>query len=282
MVSGLGIALLALSFAVVYLPSRIFHLAMGGIFATAPFVAHSCIQAGLPWTVALGISVMTCVLLSLLCEIANHSPLDARSAPSGVHFVSSLGILVVISQILVLSWGSETRALRTGISPSWSAGLVSLTVPQGLILGVSIFLLAGFYAWLRFGQIGLQFRAVADNPIEYALRGYNPRRIRLVAFGLSGFLAACAALTTAYDYGYDAFGGMPALLLAVVAFIIGGRDSFLGPLVGGLLIGVIRVSVSWFLSASWQDGVTFLILAVFLIARPSGILGDRSRLEAVV
>jgi branched-chain amino acid transport system permease protein len=101
-----------------------------------------------------------------------------------------------------------------------------------------------------------------------------------LAFGVSGFLAAIAALLTAYDVGFDPHGGLIALLLAVVAVIVGGQQSFVGPVVGGILLGVARSEVVWFLSARWQDAVAFGLLALFLFVRPHGLIGREKRLEA--
>ena len=126
----------------------------------------------------------------------------------------------------------------------------------------------------------MQFRALADNPDELALRGYNIRRLRLLAFGVSGLLGAVSALLTAYDIGFDPNVGLSALLLAVVAVIIGGRQSFIGPVVGGILLGMVRSEVVWILSARWQEAVTFGLLVLFLYMRPNGLVGRETRLEA--
>jgi branched-chain amino acid transport system permease protein len=151
---------------------------------------------------------------------------------------------------------------------------------QLLAAGISVLTLTCFYAWLLFSNLGIQFRALADNSDELALRGYNIRRLRLLAFGVSGLLGAESALLTAYDVGFDPQVGLSTLLLAVVAVIIGGRQSFVGPAVGGILLGVVRSEVVWFLSARWQEAVTFGLLALFLYVRPNGLFGRKTRLEA--
>jgi branched-chain amino acid transport system permease protein len=120
---------------------------------------------------------------------------------------------------------------------------------------------------------------MADNPVQLALHGHNIRRLRLLAFAIAGFLATISALAVANDVGFDPHGGLPVLLLAIVAMIIGGNTSFLAPVLGGLLLGITRAFVVWFLSARWQDAVVFLLLALFLLFRPHGILGRKLRLE---
>ena len=133
---------------------------------------------------------------------------------------------------------------------------------------------------MQFSQLGLQFRALADNPQEFALRGYNVQKLRLLAFGLAGAMGAVSSLLVAYDLGFDPNGGLAAVLLAVVAMIIGGQRSFWGSITGGILVGIIRAGVVWFLSARWQEAVTFAILALFLFVRPQGLFGQKMRLEA--
>jgi branched-chain amino acid transport system permease protein len=155
-----------------------------------------------------------------------------------------------------------------------------LTQSQLLAAVVSSTILVAFYLWLQFSQLGLQFRALSDNPKEFALRGYDIQRLRLISFAISGFLGALSSLLVAYDIGFDPQGGLVALLLAVVATIIGGYQSFLGSTLGSLLLGLLRSQVVWFLSARWQEAVTFLLLVLFLFIRPNGILGQKTRLEA--
>ncbi|MEI6415567.1 MAG: branched-chain amino acid ABC transporter permease, partial [Pseudomonadota bacterium] len=161
----------------------------------------------------------------------------------------------------------------------FGSGLI-ITRAQALAAGISVVMLAFFYCWLRFSNLGLRLRAMADNPIQLALYGHNIRHLRLFAFGAAGFLGAISALTVANDLGFDPHSGLPVLLLAVVAMIIGGHTSFLAPVLGGLLLGLIRTSIVWHLSARWQDAVTFVLLAIFLLFRPHGILGRKLRLES--
>jgi len=280
LISGLTIAVLAVAFSVVYLPTRVFHIALGGIYAAAPFVAWAGVQAGWPWPVATLAAVLVTVALSLACERFNHAPLERKEAPLGAHLIASLGLYIIFVQAIALIWGNETKTLRIGLDESLKLEGVVLTYAQGLAAGISILTLIGFYAWLRFSNLGLQFRALADNPTELALRGYNVRRLRLLAFGVSGLLGAVSALLTAYDLGFDPHVGLSALLLAVVAVIIGGRQSFVGSVLGGLLLGVVRSEVVWFLSARWEEAVTFGLLALFLYVRPDGLVGRKTRLEA--
>lgn len=117
--------------------------------------------------------------------------------------------------------------------------------------------------------------------MQFALFGYNVNIHRILAFGVAGLLASAASIASAYDTGFDPHVGLHAILLAVVAVIIGGRGSFLGPIIGGLILGILRAQVVWHFSSRWQEAATFGLLALVLLIRPQGILGRKTRVETV-
>jgi branched-chain amino acid transport system permease protein len=71
---------------------------------------------------------------------------------------------------------------------------------------------------------------------------------------------------------------MPMLLNAIVALIIGGIGKFHAPIVGGFIIGILQSLVIWKFSANWMEGVSFVLLILFLIFRPQGLFGEKQRL----
>jgi branched-subunit amino acid ABC-type transport system permease component len=89
-------------------------------------------------------------------------------------------------------------------------------------------------------------------------------------------------MSTAVDVGFDPHVGMRAVLVGAAATIVGGRNSFAGAIIAGLLFGVIRAEVVWFTSSRWEEAATFVLLAVSLFLMPRGLKGlvsDRARLE---
>lgn len=279
-VAGLTIALMALAFTIVYLPTRVFFVALGGLYTLIPFIAWSCLDAGLPWPIALVTCVSTSMALSIGCEMVNHGPLERKKGSSTTHLVSSLGLYIIFVQVVALAWGNESKVLRTGLDTVVHIDAVVLTRAQILSGCGAIVLVASFFLWLKFTDLGLRFRALADNPVEMALRGHNTSRLRIVAFGLAGGFASAATMMVAFDIGFDTNGGLSALLLAVVAMIIGGRRSFLGPVVAGVALGILRSGAVWYVSARTQDAVTFSLAALFLVFFPDGLFGQKDRLEA--
>ena len=278
-VNGLLLACLALGFSIVYLPTRILFITLGAVYSLTPYIVKSVLGAGGSWWLSVATATMLAVAISALCELLNHRPLEKKQASEGAHLIASLGVYIVLVEVIAVVWGNDPQVLRTGLDKVYRPGGLILTRAQALSAFVSIGLLACFYTWLRFSDLGLHLRAMADNATEFALRGFNLHAYRLLVFCLAAALAASTSMLSAYDVGFDPYGGLHMLLMAIVAVIIGGRGSFRGPIVGGLLLGLLRSLVMWHLSARWQDVATFALLAFFLYVRPYGICGRPARLE---
>lgn len=280
LISGSAIALLALAFQIVYLPTRVFFVALGGLYSAVPYFAMAVEGTG-GMGLAMVVSIMGGVGLSVLCEWVNHARLARRGASDGAQLIASLGIYIVIVQVIAMVWGNDTKTLRMGLDAVTEFGDdIIVTGAQWITLVSAIVSIGGFALFLLHSNLGLRLRALADNPIQFALFGFNIDTHRLLAFALSGLFASISALVTAYDIGFDPYAGLHVLLLAVVAVIIGGHGSFRGAVLGALILGLLRSEVVWYSSARWQDAATFALLGMFLLLCPQGLMGKRNRLEA--
>jgi branched-chain amino acid transport system permease protein len=270
-IQGLLLAAVGVAFSMVYATTRVFHIALGAIYALAPYVLLAALRAGLPWFVGATCAVLAAIALGLAAEELVHWPLERRRAPPEVHFISSLGAFLVVGQVVVLIWGNDAQVFRTGIDSVFAVAGLRVTSGQLIGAGVALAALAGTFAWLHRTEVGLQFRAMSSNAPLLATLGRDVRRLRRAVFALSAALAALVALAFARDVGFDPNVGMRTVLAGVAAAIVGGRGSFAGAAVAGLLLGVLRAQVVWHASARWEDATTFLLLAVFLLLVPGGL-----------
>ena len=279
LIQGLLLSIISLGFALVYNSTGILHIAQGAVFAISPFLLLSFIQSGVGIPIAIFLTLSISVILSMLFEFVNHWPLHRRWASDAIHLISSLGIYIVVIQIIAIICGNETKVLRAGIDVTYMLSDIIITRSQALGGIIALFSIMAFFLWLKKTDSGLKFMALSDNPTQLSLMGYDISRLRLLAFGLSGILTAAAAMLTAMDIGFDPHGGLSAVLLAIVATIVGGKGSFIGPVIGGMLLGIMRSQVVWHASARWQDAITFLVLVLFLFLMPQGIMGKKGRIE---
>ncbi len=276
-ISGLALGLVALSFSVVYLPTRIFHLTLGGIYCLTPFVLLACRKAGIGWGSSIFVAVATGVAVSLAAEAINHYPLERKGASPSAHLISALGVYLVLVQSVAMIWGEQSRFLHTTLSHVIQFGGVIVTWEQGIEALGSIVLFAILFAWIRLTKRGLDLRAMADNSTEYALHGHDVRAERFLVFGLAGFLCSAASLLAANDLGFSPYGALNVSLLAIVAMLVGGRESLFGSLLGGLILGIVRSTAAWYLSVRWEDAASFVVFVLFLMWLPDGLMTSRAR-----
>jgi branched-chain amino acid transport system permease protein len=281
LISGLIISLLAVAFQAVYLPTRIFYIGLAGIYSITPYIAYSFLNISFPWPLAICAAILFAVALSISLEFISHSYLARKMAGPAVQLIASLGLYIVIVQITVLIWGNETRVLRNGSDSVIHILGVIVTGSQLIALCVAIISIISFIFFLRKSHSGLRFRALSENSYQFALYGFNVKIYRYIGFSLAGCFAAISSLLIAYDIGFTPHEGLRMILVASVAVIVGGQNSFLGPILGALTIGLLRAEIIWLYSARWQEAATFALLVLFLLIRPQGIVGKTKRLEAI-
>lgn len=153
-----------------------------------------------------------------------------------------------------------------------SSSLLTAGVICGLLLAVA-------YLFLHLTPLGLTLRATSENARQAELNGIDLRKLRVLVFGASGFLAAGVALASGVDKGFGPYSGMAAFLPAVAATIVGGRWSLWGPIVGGFTVGMVRAAASWALSPAWEEAATFVLLMSAVMIRPEGVLRSGTRVE---
>jgi len=277
-ITGMIYGVVALGFALVYNTTRIFHIAYAAIHMVAPYLLMFSMQSlGLPLFVSILLAVLGTILIGYAVDILIYSPLAKRNSSSNVIMVSSIGAMIIIINVVALIFGNETKIINPGVSQSITIGKILVTYTQVFQFVTALFLFLLFFIFLKFSRFGIITRAYRDDEKLASVLGTNIPAIKRLLFILSSAFAAVGSCLIAYDVGMNPYVGMPMLLNAVVALIIGGVGRFEAPVLGGVLIGVLQALVVYFSSARWQDAVTFLLLILFLLLRPQGILGEKMR-----
>ena len=279
-VNGCLYAILAVGFGLIYNTTRTLHIAHGVVFTAGAYICYLfLIVVGLPLWVAVSLAVLLSAMLGVGMELFVYAPLARRNGSSLVAFLSSLGLYVALVNVIALLFDNELKVLRPGIEMTFHFGEVILTRVQLIQFVIALIVLPTFVLFLRHTIWGKVIRAVRDNQALASVLGIDVARVRIGIFALGSALAGLAGLLKAFDVGVDPQVGMPALLAAAVALIVGGVGTFEGPIVGGFLLGFLQSLMVWQFSARWTDAMTFAILILVLLFRPSGILGRRRRLE---
>jgi len=278
LINGLLIALVALGFHIIFSATKIFHIAHGGIYvAGVYFYLWSSPVVGVASGIML--SVIFAFLMGVFIEWSVYKPLLKKSSNENIALISSLGVYIVIINVIALLFGNETKILDNTIRESLALGEIIITRPQVWEIFFALPLIALFLVFIKVTGYGLKIRAISDNQILARVMGIKTQNIRYIVFGLGSVMAISAALLKGFDTGIDPYSGMAITLSAAVVVIIGGSSSLYGTIIASIMLAIIQNFTEFFLSAQWKDTVTFVILIIVLLWRTEGILQFNVRVD---
>lgn len=280
LVNGTMFALLAVAFGLVYRSARVFHIAFGGLYVVSAYLLYAAVAWG-GWPVWAGVvaAVLASAGIGIGTEAGFYRLFEKRRSGAGVVLVASLGLFIVLENLVAMIFGNEVQTIPRGIAQSVSFGGIRLTSIQLLQLAASAAVLGALVVAIRRVRALKAIWAMGDEPELLATLGNPLRQYRMIVFGLATALAAVPACLIGIDTGMSPHMGMHYLLIAAVGMLTGGADRFVGWVAGGFLLAALHSLVVWKLSSQWMDLATFGTLVGVLLFRPQGIFGVRRRIE---
>ncbi len=276
-IAGSVYTLIAVGFAVIYRTVRFFHFAHGVVFTAGAYFTY-LFKALLGWPIIVAIptSIGLCAMLGVIIETSVYRPLRHKSSSSLIQLLASLGIYIVLQNILSMVFGDDTKTIRSSIVKEGINILGARITPvQITIIIVSLLLVTTCFLFLKYTKVGQAMHAVANDPELANMSGIETDRVILYTFAIGSALAGIAGILVALDVDMTPTMGMNALMMGVVAVIIGGMGSVPGIAMGALLLGMAQQFGVWKIGSQWQDAIAFVILLIFLLFRPQGFLGNK-------
>jgi branched-chain amino acid transport system permease protein len=277
-VTGSLYAILALSFAVIFAPTKTFHFAHASVYVYGGYFLYQFAMVwGWPLPAAIAAAILAAACLGTLVERVVYAPLRRSGAGVMEILLSAFGTFIVLQNVLLLIWKSDPRTVRVSdaLKNGIPFGPLTLTPLDLITVAVAAAVFGGVVAFTRRTRLGKAMRAVENDPDVAVMVGISTERIRLAAFFVGSAIVAVAAMLTALDKGLEPTIGVNALLVAVVAMIVGGVGSFPGAALAGLFLGIVENLGIWQIPSEWKSTITFSVLAVFILFRPTGFFGHR-------
>lgn len=276
-IAGAIYTLFAVGFALMYQTTRFFHFAHGAVYTFGAYFAYLfSIQLGVERIIAFPLACVATMVVGVGLEVLVYKPMRRRKATDLTLLIASLGLYIVLQNIISMLWGDDTKTMRTGVVVEGHEFLgARVTDVQIVIIVTSIVSIALMAIIMTRTKFGKTLRALANDPELARLSGINSDRYIMYAFAVGSFLAAVAAIMISFDTDMTPTMGFNALVKGVIAVIIGGMGSLPGAALGGLLLGLAENLGVYWLPSKWQDTIAFVILILFLLFRPYGILGKK-------
>ncbi|MCK5057942.1 MAG: branched-chain amino acid ABC transporter permease [Candidatus Aminicenantes bacterium] len=274
--------LIAISFSLVYSITRFFHFAHAVVFTGgAYFTFLFKVWLGLPLGLAVVLAIVCSALLGCLMDVGVYRHLRKKQASSMILLLASLGMYIVLQNLISMVFGDDTKTIRSwAVKEGLNVFGARITPVQILIIVTSIVLVVLVALFLKKSKMGKAMRAVANDPELANISGINSNRVILWTFAIGSALAGIAGILVSLDVDMTPTMGMNALMMGVVAMIIGGVGSIPGVALGALLLGFAQHFGVWKISSQWQDAIAFIILFVFLMFKPEGFLGRKKKLKS--
>ena len=280
LVQGAVAVLYAACFGFVYRSFRVFHIAMGAQFVFACYAFYTCAAVcKLPIVVSVPTVLVLSAAFAALIECAVYRPFVQKRCSSGVVMIASLGVMIVLENVVALIYGNEVKTISNQLEPSVAFAGLRFTRIQLLQFFVGLGVFAAVGAAVRYGKWFKALWAMGDQPELLPVIGLPVRWLRLGVMMLGGVLVAIPAMLISWDIGMDPHVGMHYLLLGSVAVFFGGVDRYWAWGAGAMLLAALQSLAVWKFSAQWTDLGTFGVLIFVLLFRPQGLFGLRKRLE---
>ena len=283
LMAGMLYSLIALGFVLIYKATDAINFAQGEFVMFAGFIAaFAAAGAGLDFWVSAAISIVGMIALGFGLERVVLRPLIGRPVIAVV--MATIGLAAVLRGVAVLAFGAGTKAIvmPVGDEPIF-LGPVMLPPVQLVGAGISIVFLAAFSWFFLKSRIGIAMRAVADSQQVAMAMGINVRRYFALAWAMAGIVSALGGIVWGAMLGIDNQLALVGLKVFPVV-ILGGLDSILGAVVGGLIVGVVEnLAAGYFdpyVGGGTKDFAPYVLMILVLMVRPEGIFGRR-RIERV-
>ena len=281
---GVKYALVALGFVIIFKATGVINFAQASFVLVGGYLTFNAVDT---WGLNFYLGVLIAMVGGAAIGIALEGLILRRmvgEAPFTLIMVT-IGVLYVVDNLVTSVWGPDTKNLGDpwGIRTT-NVGEVILAHRDLWTIGITAVVLAGFFVFFRYSPLGLAMRATALDQEAALAQGISARTVFRASWAIAGIVAALSGvMLSAGGSQLNPTVGLAALA-AFPAMILGGLESPLGAVVGGLIIGLVQQltslvqleydSLEW-LGASFERVSPYLVMILILLVRPYGLFGTR-------
>ncbi len=275
LLSGVMYSLVAIGFVLIYKTSGVLNFAQGPLLLFAALTYVSLVERGVPAPLSLVIVFATMALIGIAIERTILRPLANRSPIT--LFMATLGLAYVVEGGAQLLWGGEVHGLDIGVSDTpfdvYGVFVSKFDLFAAAVAAAMVALLIAFFQYTR---IGLSFRAAASDSYAAGAIGLRLPAILATAWIAAGFTALVGGLLWGARLGVQ-FSLSLVVLKALPVLVLGGFDSILGAIVGGLIVGATEKLAEVYIGPFFGGGIeiwfAYVVALAFLLVRPAGLFG---------
>jgi len=272
-------AILALSLVLIYRSTSIVNFAQGEMAMFTTFLAWSVLNghAGPYWFwVAFFATLVMAMIFGALVELIALRPVE--SGPVLNPIIVTLGLFTLVNSLALRIWQGEPKAFPSPAifdGAPLKIGTAVISRPNVGVFCMALLIMGLIYVFFNRTKVGLAMRATAQNRVASQLVGIRVGRMLALGWALSAMVGAVAGMLLAPTLFLSPGMMQGVLLFAFAAAVLGGLESPVGAIVGGLTVGVVQNMAGTYIGSNIDITVAFLLIIVVLLVRPHGLFGRR-------
>lgn len=273
---GSTYALIAVGYSLIFGVMGLLHFAHGYVFMFGAFIALEIVLvAHLGLTAAILGSMIGTAILGMVIAVIAFLPIKKEFVAAPM--IATMGIGIIMQNLAIKMFGPDQVSFpETFQTVNFRIGDVIINSLQVITFIITLLLMILLSLYIKKTKMGKAMRASAERPVTASLLGVNYNKIVLLTFAMASALAGIAGVLSGLIYGsISPFMAGPVTLKGLVVMLMGGLGNLVGAVVCGIFLGILEIFSVAYLSVSYRDSLTFIILILVLILRPEGLFGVR-------
>lgn len=276
-ITGSLYALAALGLVLIFKTSDIVNFAQGEMAMFNTFIAYTLLtRLGLNYFSAFILTIVFAAIMGFLVQRIIMRPLFGSPLISSM--IATLGLIMVLNGLAGNLFGFETKNFPKMINTeNITFANVSIDPNSLLIIGITLGIMLILFYYFKYAMGGLAIRAVAQDPNAARLMGISVNKVVMATWMMSAMLSGIAGMLIAPTTFLDINMMADIHLKSFCSAVLGGFNTFVGPVVGGFLLGIFENLFGRYASLEWKAVFVFALIIVMLVIKPNGICGKAYR-----
>ena len=267
--------LITIGYSMVYGVLKLMNFAHGDVYIFGTLMAYTLLAKNhLNPLGAILLAAVAGGMLAALVEIVAYRRLRAAQHRM-ISMITALGAAYVIQNLSELRWGNQVLPFPS-LFPSKQVMVLghAVSLTHLVTLAIAVGVIAAFNIFLKRHKMGKAILCVSEDISTSSLMGIPINRTMSTVYFLGGVLGVIGGILYSSSYGAVSLGmGFRGTVVAFTAAVIGGIGSLSGAMIGGMILGISENLISVYVSSTFRDPITFLILIFILLIKPTGIMG---------
>ncbi|MBI3824758.1 MAG: branched-chain amino acid ABC transporter permease [Candidatus Rokubacteria bacterium] len=272
--AGALYAMVALGLSLIFGVMRVINVAHGPLLMLGAFATYF-LYHGLGLNPYLGLPLVMVVMFGVGALVQRTLVARVVDAPELQSLLLTFGIAIALVNLAQLAFTSDIRSVEY-LTASWTVGGFAFSKSRVIAGVLAVAITAGAFLFLGRTRLGKAIRATSQSPDVALVCGIDVDRIRMITFGLACALAGAGGALIAVMVAIQPEMGQIWTFKSFLVIVLGGAGNYPGALLGGILLGLVEQLSSLLLTAQLSEAVSYVLLVLVLLVRPTGLLGGRA------